>query len=78
MQHGLKEEIIANYAPDYLFMNATRGTLAMMNQTKYKTLYVPVARFSPNNDSTISGNPDKYPTQWVQDYILYQKIQPAN
>lgn len=65
------------FSPDYLLLNAMRPELEMMADAWMASRYVALKRLSPNGDTTIYADPQRYPREWTQGYIWYGRRAPA-
>ena len=66
-------EVIQTYSPDYLFLNAMQGTVNAINSAPLNSLYKPVKRFSKSGTPSLGNDGERYPDQWIQDYIMLRK-----
>ncbi len=61
---------------DYLFLNSNQENINLIFNSKLIQYYQPILRFSKSGNTKISNNISDYPKGWIQDYILFQLIQP--
>jgi hypothetical protein len=66
-------EVIQTYSPDYLFLNVMQGTMNAINSAPLNRLYKPVKRFSKSGTPSLGNERERYPDQWVQDYVMLRK-----
>lgn len=70
------EEKIMKFKPDYISVIAIKENIELFqNDTLLSTIYSPINRFSITGQKELYPDTDNLPNGWVQDYIIFKKIQ---
>jgi len=66
--------IVRRYAPDYVFVDATRNGLTFMASPLFRARYRAIARWAKTGATDLDPDPAQAPTEWVPDYLMCERI----
>jgi hypothetical protein len=71
-------QLIQKEKPDYIFANATRQQINQLHaQQDIQEQYIPIARFSKDQNPTITWQPQEFEQiDWKQDYLMLERKSP--